>query len=130
MVPEALSPRRGDATLGSSWKADGASLDTRRFALQIQSGNAGAPTLTERMRDGQTLYVLTLTLADAERLRDMQERIAATKGAEAKGRGSLASVSPAVAGPVRSPLTRRSRSMPGYAPAPTKATSRSCRGWI
>lgn len=89
LVPEALSLRRGDATLGISWKADGAPLDARRFALQIQSGNAGPPALTERMRSGQTLYVLTLTPADAERLRDMQERIAATKGNEAKGRGSL-----------------------------------------
>ncbi|OCP38003.1 hypothetical protein BC360_20410 [Ensifer sp. LC163] len=89
LVPEALSLRRGDAMLGISWKADGAALDTRRFALQIQSGNTGAPDLTERMRHGQTLYVLTLASADAERLRDMQEKIAATKGAEAKGRGSL-----------------------------------------
>lgn len=90
LVPEELSLRRGDATLGISWKADGAFLDTRRFALQIQSGNAGAPTLAERMRDRQTLYVLTLTPADAERLRDMQEKIAATKGTGAKRRGSLA----------------------------------------
>ncbi|NRP17635.1 hypothetical protein LPJGGPFB_00857 [Ensifer adhaerens] len=89
LVPEALSLRRGDATLGISWKADGSPLDTRRFALQVQSGNAGAPDLTERMRDGQTLYVLTLTPADEERLRDMQEKIAATKGTETKGRGSL-----------------------------------------
>ncbi|KQU98228.1 hypothetical protein ASD02_02420 [Ensifer sp. Root1252] len=89
LVPEALSLRRGDATLGISWKADGAPLDTHRFALQIQSGNVGAPGLTEGMREGQTLYVLTLTPADAERLRDMQEKIAATKGTEAKGRGSL-----------------------------------------
>lgn len=42
------------------------------------------------MRDGQTLYVLTLTPADAERLRDRQEKIAATKGTGAKRRGSLA----------------------------------------
>ncbi|OOG68278.1 hypothetical protein B0E45_18335 [Sinorhizobium sp. A49] len=89
LVPEALSLRRGDATLGISWKADGSPLDTRRFALQVQSGNAGAPDLTERMRNGQTLYVLTPTSIDAERLRDMQEKIAATKGGEAKGRGSL-----------------------------------------
>ncbi|MGF6172912.1 hypothetical protein [Ensifer sp. 4252] len=90
LVPEGLSLRRGDAMLGISWKADGTPLDTRHFALQIQSGNAGAPALTERMRNGQTLYVLTLTPADAERLRDMQEKIAVTKGIEAKGRGSLA----------------------------------------
>lgn len=89
LVPEALSLRRGDATLGISWKADRAPLDARRFTLQIQSGNAGPPGLTERMRSGQTLYVLTLTSADAERLRDMQDKIAATKGNEAKGRGSL-----------------------------------------
>lgn len=129
-MPEALSLRRGDATLGISWKADGASLDTRRFALQIQSGNAGAPTLAERMRDGQTLYVLTLTPADAERLRDTQEKIAATKGTEAKGRGSLSVGFSGGCWTGAFPAGQKVMSMPGYAPAPTKTISRSFPDWI
>lgn len=88
-VPKELVLRRGDATLGLSWRDGDAAPESLNYALEVHAGGASDASVEDRMSSGETLYVLALTEADAARLRALQAKIALAKNGKPGERGSL-----------------------------------------
>lgn len=89
VVPKELVLRRGDATLGLSWRDGNAPPESQNYALDVQAGGVSSSVLADRISSGETLYVLALAEADAARLRVLQAKIALAQGNAPGNRGSL-----------------------------------------
>ncbi|WDZ77042.1 hypothetical protein PWG15_00585 [Ensifer adhaerens] len=89
MVPKELVLKRGDATLGLSWREGDAPAESQNYALDIEAGGVSASALGSHVSSGETLYVLALAETDAARLRMLQAKVALAKGGKPNSRGSL-----------------------------------------
>ncbi|WP_139108380.1 MULTISPECIES: hypothetical protein [unclassified Ensifer] len=89
VVPKELVLRRGDATLGLSWRDGDAAPESLNYALEVHAGGASDASVEDRLSSGETLYVLALAEADAAGLRALQAKIALAKNGKPGERDSL-----------------------------------------
>jgi hypothetical protein len=90
ILPEPLVLKRGDVSLAMGWQA----TETPQhylgsFHLDLLSGNAAAIALNGEVKAGQKIVLLTMSVSDAQRMRELQGQIGNAKRAGLKGKGYI-----------------------------------------
>lgn len=90
ILPEPLVLKRGDVSLAMGWQATEAPKHyLGSFHLDLLSGNATAIALNGEVKAGQKIVLLTMSVADAQRMRELQGQIGNAKRAGLKGKGYI-----------------------------------------
>lgn len=89
IAPDQLVIKPGGAIMSVVWQPSSGEARKADFSLEVLSGNATAPQLLSRLKDGQRLYVLRLTSADTLALLSLQREISAEKAKGIEGTGQI-----------------------------------------
>lgn len=90
ILPEPLVLKKGDVSLAMGWQATGGPQHyLGSFNLDLLSGNAAVIALNGEVKAGQKVVLLTMSVADAQRMRELQGQIGSAKRAGLKGKGHI-----------------------------------------